>query len=129
MLASTEASAHEHTIVPMLSLLFDRPGDPRQVLDLRERPTPEPPRGHVLVRMIASPVNPSDLIFITGTYGIKPVLPAVPGFEGVGVVERTGGGVLGWLRKGKRVAVINDRTGNWTNGATSTRWGRWPITC
>ena len=96
----------------MKAIVFDQPGDPRHVLQLRDLPIPDPPRGHVLVRMLASPINPSDLIFITGTYGIKPALPAPPGFEGVGIVER-GGGLLGWLRKGKRVAVLNDRTGNW----------------
>jgi NADPH:quinone reductase-like Zn-dependent oxidoreductase len=101
----------------MNSIVFDYPGDPRQVLRLENLPMPEPPRGHVLVRMLASPINPSDLIFITGTYGIKPSLPATPGFEGVGIVER-GGGLLGWLRKGKRVAVLNDRTGNWREYAT-----------
>src|SRR5262249_4379510 len=68
-------------------------------------------RGEVLVRMLASPINPSDLMYIAGGYGIKPRLPATPGFEGVGVVEASGGGVLGWLRKGKRVAVISDRNG------------------
>ena len=96
----------------MKSIVFDRPGDPRQVLELRELPLPEPPPGHVLVRMLASPINPSDLIYITGSYKKISALPATPGFEGVGVVER-GGGFLGWLRKGKRVAVINDATGNW----------------
>ena len=74
-------------------------------------PAPEPKRGEVLVRMLVSPVNPSDLMFVHGKYGLKPSLPATPGFEGVGVVEATGGGLLGWLRKGKRVAVINSRTG------------------
>src|SRR5262245_34130232 len=63
--------------------------------------------------MLASPINPSDLMYIEGRYGLKPTLPATPGFEGVGVVEATGGGLLGWLRKGKRVAVIADRIGNW----------------
>ncbi len=96
----------------MKSIVFEHLGDPRQVLHLREAPVPEPPPGHVLVRMLASPINPSDLIFITGTYGLKPELPATPGFEGVGVVER-GGGLLGRWRRGKRVVVINDRTGNW----------------
>jgi NADPH:quinone reductase-like Zn-dependent oxidoreductase len=76
-------------------------------------PAPQPNRGEVLVRMLASPVNPSDLMYISGKYGITPSLPATPGFEGVGVVEAVGGGLLGWLRKGKRVAVINDRIGNW----------------
>src|SRR5262245_42797473 len=85
---------------PMKAIIFEQPGDPRQVLQLRDVPPPAPPPGHVLVRMIASPINPSDLIFITGMYGVKPVLPATPGFEGVGVVERSGGGLLGWLRRG-----------------------------
>jgi NADPH2:quinone reductase len=52
-------------------------------------------------------------MYIQGGYGLSAHLPATPGFEGVGVVESTGGGVLGWLRRGKRVAVINDRIGNW----------------
>lgn len=101
----------------MNAIVFDKPGDPRQVLQIRELPILEPPSGHVLVRMLASPINPSDLIFISGTYGIRPALPATPGFEGVGVVER-GGGLLGWLRKGKRVAVLNDQTGNWREFTT-----------
>jgi NADPH:quinone reductase-like Zn-dependent oxidoreductase len=68
----------------------------------------------VLVRMLASPINPSDLMYIAGNYGLKPRLPATPGFEGVGVVEASGGGLLGRFRKGKRVAVITDRVGSWT---------------
>lgn len=68
----------------------------------------------MLVKMRASSINPSDLLFISGTYTKKPAFPAVPGFEGVGVVEESGGGLLGWLRKGKRVAVINEHAGNWS---------------
>lgn len=63
--------------------------------------------------MLASPVNPSDLMYIAGKYGLRPRLPATPGFEGVGVVEKSGGGLLGWLRRGRRVAVLNDGLGNW----------------
>jgi NADPH:quinone reductase-like Zn-dependent oxidoreductase len=37
--------------------------------------------------MLAAPVNPADLNFIEGTYGVKPELPATPGVEGCGVVE------------------------------------------
>ncbi len=98
----------------MKRVVFDQPGPPAEVLHLQDDvPAPQPARGEVLVRMLASPINPSDLMFIGGKYGIKPRLPATPGFEGVGVVEATGGGILGWLRKGKRVAVISDRVGNW----------------
>jgi NADPH:quinone reductase-like Zn-dependent oxidoreductase len=95
-------------------VVFDRVGSPSEVLRVEDDvPAPQPEWGEVLVRMLASPVNPSDLMYIEGKYGLTPVLPATPGFEGVGIVEATGGGVLGWLRKGKRVAVINDRIGNW----------------
>jgi NADPH:quinone reductase-like Zn-dependent oxidoreductase len=62
--------------------------------------------------MLASPVNPSDLLFVRGQYGKPPGLPAVPGFEGVGVVEE-GSGLLAWRVKGKRVAVLNSGGGNW----------------
>ena len=98
----------------MKRVVFDRFGPPAEVLHIQDDvPAPQPKRGEVLVRMLASPINPSDLMYVAGKYGLKPPLPATPGFEGVGVVEATGGGLLGWLRKGKRVAVINDRVGNW----------------
>ncbi len=98
----------------MKRVVFDHPGPPAEVLRLQEDvPAPQPARGEVLVRMLASPINPSDLMYIAGKYGITPTFPATPGFEGVGVVEASGGGLLGRLRKGKRVAVINDRVGNW----------------
>ncbi|MCS6865439.1 MAG: zinc-dependent alcohol dehydrogenase family protein [Gemmataceae bacterium] len=98
----------------MKRVVFDRCGPPADVLRVEDDvPAPQPRRGEVLVRMLASPVNPSDLMYIAGQYGLKPVLPATPGFEGVGIVEAHGGGLLGWLRRGRRVAVINDRVGNW----------------
>ncbi len=98
----------------MKRVIFDRVGSPAEVLRLQDDvPAPEPGRGEVLVRMLASPINPSDLMYVAGKYGMKPRMPATPGFEGVGIVEASGGGVLGWLRKGKRVSVIYDRTGTW----------------
>ncbi|MBL8864663.1 MAG: zinc-dependent alcohol dehydrogenase family protein [Planctomycetia bacterium] len=104
----------------MRAVVFDRVGDPAEVLQVREVDRPVPGRGEVLVRMIASPVNPSDLMYIRGEYGIQPKCPATPGFEGVGVVEASGGGILGRFRKGKRVAVVNDRRGNWGEYAITT---------
>jgi len=69
--------------------------------------------------MIASPINPSDLLVVRGLYGVLPKLPATPGFEGVGVVDKLGPGVnlLGRLVQGKRVAVINSKGGNWAEYA------------
>ncbi|MFZ1410745.1 MAG: zinc-dependent alcohol dehydrogenase family protein [Micropruina sp.] len=98
----------------MKAIVFDRFGPPAEVLSVRDVPTPVPGRGEVLVRMLASPLNPSDLLYVAGEYGSRrPQLPATPGFEGVGVVEASGGGGLGWLRRGQRVAVFNDGIGNW----------------
>src|SRR5262245_30262282 len=97
----------------MKAILFDRFGDPAEVLHVREVPAPKPGPGQVRVRMIASPINPSDILYVSGTYGRRPDLPAAPGFEGVGVVEASGAGLLGWFRRGKRVAVLNGKGGNW----------------
>src|SRR5438034_3064213 len=97
----------------MKALVFDRFGPPGEVLQLRDVPVPEPGPGQVRVRMLAAPVNPSDLLVVRGQYGRLPTLPATPGFEGVGVVEKSGGGFLGRLRVGRRVAVINGHGGNW----------------
>jgi NADPH:quinone reductase-like Zn-dependent oxidoreductase len=57
--------------------------------------------------MIASPVNPSDLMYISGKYGLKPQLPATPGFEGVGVVEEAGAAIITRSQERNRGAVIN----------------------
>ena len=97
----------------MKAIVFDRCGDPEEVLQLRDVPEPQPAAGQVLVRMLASPVNPSDLLYVRGLYGRKPPLPATPGFEGVGVVEANGGGFMGWRVLGRRVAVLGAVGGTW----------------
>jgi NADPH:quinone reductase-like Zn-dependent oxidoreductase len=100
----------------MKALVFDRFGEPGKVLQLQDVPVPEPGPGQVRVRMRLSPINPSDLMTVRGTYGRLPTLPATPGFEGVGVVDAAGPGLLAWirgLRPGKRVAVLNAGGGNW----------------
>jgi NADPH:quinone reductase-like Zn-dependent oxidoreductase len=100
----------------MKAIVFDRFGEPAEVLHVRDVPLPEPAPGCIRVRMTASPVNPSDLAVVRGRYARRPALPATPGFEGVGVVDAVGRGwlarILG-LSPGRRVAVLNDRGGNW----------------
>lgn len=100
----------------MKAVVFDRFGEPAEVLQLRDVPAPEPGPGQVRVRMKAAPINPSDLLVVRGQYGRLPTLPATPGFEGVGVVDAVGSGLLAKLRglkPGRRVAVLNGRGGNW----------------
>jgi NADPH:quinone reductase-like Zn-dependent oxidoreductase len=104
----------------MKAAVFERFGVPEEVLHVGEVPQPEPGRGQVRVRMIASPVNPSDLLVARGEYGRLPTLPATPGFEGVGVVDRSGGGLLALVRglkPGRRVAVISAGGGAWAEYA------------
>ncbi|HLJ25547.1 MAG TPA: zinc-binding dehydrogenase [Candidatus Angelobacter sp.] len=67
-------------------------------------PVPRPGPGEVLVKVFASPINPSDLMFIQGLYGFRKPLPAVPGFEGSGTVVESGSGLMARFLKGKRVA-------------------------
>jgi NADPH:quinone reductase-like Zn-dependent oxidoreductase len=101
----------------MRAIVFEQFGEPAEVLRVREVPNPEPGRGQVRVRMIASPVNPSDLLVTRGRYGVLPTLPATPGFEGVGVVDKAGPGLYGRFLLGRRVAVLNNQGGNWAQFA------------
>jgi len=44
----------------------------------------------VVIKVLYSPVNPSDLLLMQGTYPIQPKLPSVIGGEGVGRVVSVG---------------------------------------
>lgn len=46
--------------------------------------------GQALIAVLAAPINPSDVLTLTGQYGILPPLPAVGGSEGVGRVVALG---------------------------------------
>ena len=75
------------------ALQYREYGDPAQVLALVEIPVPEPGPGEVLVQMQASPIHPSDMGLIQGSYGRPRTPPATAGREGVGTVVRVGEGV------------------------------------
>jgi NADPH:quinone reductase-like Zn-dependent oxidoreductase len=99
------------------AIRFDRYGEPTEVLAVQERPLPEPGEREVRVRILVSPVNPSDLLFVRGLYaGVQPRFPAPVGFEGLAVVDALGSGVQG-LDPGQRVAAINGQGGNWAEYA------------
>ena len=49
-------------------------------------------KGQVLIKVLAAPINPSDVLTLTGAYGMLPPLPAIGGNEGVGVVAELGPG-------------------------------------
>ena len=68
-------------------LMFQATGNPLEKLEIAAFSPPAPGPGEVLVEVLAAPINPADLNFIEGTYGVKPVLPATPGVEGCGRVR------------------------------------------
>ena len=71
----------------MKALIFRETGEPKSVLKLAEIPTPPLAPGEALVRVLMTPIHPSDLHMLRGRYGYQPELPASPGIEGVGIVE------------------------------------------
>ncbi|HSF52906.1 MAG TPA: zinc-dependent alcohol dehydrogenase family protein [Algoriphagus sp.] len=85
----------------MKELIFDQTGLPQEVLQLRESPIPNPKQNEVLIRVTARNINPSDIMFVRGMYGIVPKLPSSAGFEACGVVEKSD--EAGKIKVGTRV--------------------------
>jgi NADPH:quinone reductase-like Zn-dependent oxidoreductase len=101
----------------MKAIQFDAYGEPAEVLAVADRPVPEPRKGEVRVRILASPINPSDLLYVRGQYsGVEPRFPAPVGFEGVGIVDALGPDAKG-VAVGQRVAAVNGQGGNWAEYA------------
>ena len=89
---------------------FSQFGKPTDVIELTE-PISEPlQQGHVRLRMLAAPINPADINYIQGTYGIKPALPAAAGVEGCGVVTES---LSENFQQGDKVIIIN-QVGTWS---------------
>lgn len=111
----------------MKAIQFAHYGEPAQVLTVQDLPLPEPGEGEVRVRILASPVNPSDLLYVRGHYaGVTPRFPSSVGFEGVGFVDALGPQVAG-LVPGQRVAVINGEGGNWADSAVVSASSLLPV--
>ena len=86
-------------------------GSPKDVLRVESNRIELPKDNEVLVRMLARPINPSDLIPIRGSYSHRISLPNIPGYEGVGIVEDVGPLVSQHLI-GKRVLPLRGE-GTW----------------
>jgi trans-2-enoyl-CoA reductase len=71
----------------MFRAQYERRGPvPQDVIHAVEFKTPPLRPGQALVEVVAAPINPSDLLTLTGEYGQLPPLPAIGGREGVGRV-------------------------------------------
>lgn len=74
----------------MRAIAITKPGGP-EVLAVVDRPTPEPSRGEVRVRIRATAVNRADLLQRMGAYPAPPGEPAdIPGLELAGEVDALG---------------------------------------
>ena len=73
---------------------------------ISNRDKPEPNKKQVLIKNAYGSINPSDLMFLRGLYGIKKKLPIIPGFEGSGIVEKVGS-EISHLKVGDRIACVS----------------------
>ncbi|XP_065865106.1 enoyl-[acyl-carrier-protein] reductase, mitochondrial [Euphorbia lathyris] len=78
---------------PSKAIIYDQQGPPDSVTRVVEIPPVEVKENDVCVKMLAAPVNPSDINRIEGVYPVRPQVPAVGGYEGVGEVHSVGSAV------------------------------------
>ncbi|MDQ3206355.1 MAG: zinc-dependent alcohol dehydrogenase family protein [Pseudomonadota bacterium] len=85
---------------------------PQDVIEAVSFELPAPEVGQARVEVLAAPINPSDVLTLTGQYGSLPPLPAVGGNEGVGRVVELGPDTKG-LEIGQ-VVLLPVGCGTWT---------------
>ncbi len=90
----------------MRAAYYDNPGAACDVLTIGNLPKPTPAAGEVLVRVIASGVNPSDVKSRGGSRLVRAFPRVVPHSDGAGVIEAVGPGIDA-ARVGERVWTWN----------------------
>lgn len=89
-----------------LKLTDDSEAKLSERIELTSKQLPALKRGEVLVKILAAPINPSDLVYLMGKYGIPPVEGNFAGFEACGEVIDANAGLYGEWLKNKRVAIF-----------------------
>lgn len=97
---------------PSKAIVYDQHGCPDSVTRVVEIPPVEVKANDVCVKMLAAPINPSDINRIEGVYPVRPPVPAVGGYEGVGEVHSVGSAVKG-LEPGDWVIPSPPSFGTW----------------
>ncbi|EES13529.1 hypothetical protein BDA96_07G080900 [Sorghum bicolor] len=99
---------------PSKAVVYDEHGPPEQVLRTVDVPPVEVGDRDVCVRMLAAPINPSDINRVEGVYPVRPPLPAaIGGYEGVGQVHAVGPAVTAPLSPGDWVIPSPPSFGTW----------------
>ena len=75
-----------------------------EVLQIEDADVGEPGPGEVRIRVEAVGLNRAEAMYRAGRYPVKPQLPSLIGYEGVGTIEALGAGVEGFAI-GERVCV------------------------
>ena len=94
------------------AIVIEKFGNPSEVAQVVEQNvTDELQAGEVLVKMLFSPINPSDYLTLMGSYpaGVTE-FPYIPGFEGVGEVVKSASGEY---EQGDRVIINAQQWGKW----------------
>ena len=76
-----------------------------EVLQIEDADVGEPGPGEVRIRVEAVGLNRAEAMYRAGRYPVKPQLPSLIGYEGVGTIEALGAGVEGFAI-GERVCVL-----------------------
>jgi len=108
---------------PMMKAVVAHEYGAPEVLKFEEVPRPEPKEDEVLVRVIASGVNPADPLTLSGKYAREfgTHLPLIPGYDIAGVVEKTGAKVTN-LKAGDAVYGYPTFGGGWAGYVTVKQW-------
>ena len=88
----------------MRAIEITKPGGP-EVLQLVERPMPEPKHGQVVIRVAYAGVNRPDALQRAGMYAPPPTASDLPGLEASGEITAIGDGVSG-LKVGDKVCAL-----------------------
>ena len=98
-----------HDGVLIKQVIYHTIGNPTAVLETQTVETPTLNSSEVRVSILATPIHPSDLLKISGQYGVLANPPEVPGSEGVGEVIEIASDVQ-QLHVGQRVFIAGYST-------------------
>lgn len=104
-----DQSNSEHQGTQIKHVGYSQLGNPADVLEVKTETSRALKSGEVRVKVLAAPINPSDVLQIAGKYGVDPVLPARPGSEGVGRVAEISAEVTS-LKVGQLVLLASGST-------------------
>jgi NADPH:quinone reductase-like Zn-dependent oxidoreductase len=99
---------------PMMKAVVAHEYGKPEVLKFEQIPRPAPKENQLLVRVIASSVNPADPLTLSGKYAreFDTHLPLIPGYDIAGMVEKTGAKVTK-LKAGDAVYGYPTFGGGW----------------